>query len=73
MSEVTETTMPELSFVGEKVSSESDIDELADENIEENSFDQLFKHGQPRFCSSTEHERLGNCGKRSSNASGNGA
>jgi DNA-directed RNA polymerase I, II, and III subunit RPABC2 len=35
MSEVTETTTPELSFVEEKVSSESDIDELADENIED--------------------------------------
>ena len=37
MSEVTETTTPELPFVEEKVSSESDIDELADENIEETS------------------------------------
>lgn len=37
MSEVTETTTTELPFVEEKVSSESDIDELADENIEDAS------------------------------------
>lgn len=37
MSEVAETTTTEFPFVEEKVSSESDIDELADENIEDAS------------------------------------